>query len=387
MKRLLAFAALLPIAACSGIESLNERAIRTTAAETFTRTDVPGASVLFSPLDASTAARTPHVRGRRHGARFCVGSDRGDEAVATMRALAPDSIVAMQPRPGSSAVPRDFSRALNLAAASVILDNDLDRAEAAVAALRRHAEAGAWVSPTPNWSMASATIEALPPALTAWQILRQTAAASDEDRAAIDAWLASVSAVGDVHPAANHVGSIRAANRLMLGGMLGDQNMIDAGVADWRNQIDAIAADGSFPLEADRGRNALIHTARNIAFLIHGAEIAASMGVDLYGYRSKSGRSLDDAIAFMLDADEDNALIDVHARANRRPGSDAPDFRPGAQNSPWNGAYSGTALYYLNRFPDKPTARKLREKVAMWSRLSADATGGMMSCWVGFDRP
>ena len=96
--------------------------------------------------------------------------------------------------------------------------------------------------------------------------------------------------------------------------------------------------DGSFPLETDRGRKALEHTGRNISLMVYAAQIGLSQGIDLYA-TEVDGKRLDDAIAFLLRADDDNALVDVYAQANRNPGRDVADFAPNAQVTPFTGVF------------------------------------------------
>lgn len=298
--------------------------------------------------------------------------------------LLPQSLAtfAPGPKPEYSKVPRDFGRALNVSAYRVLLDHDMRRAKADIAALRAHADRNAWVPEAQANSAAGAVIEGMGSILPAWQILRQSAAATPEDRAAIDAWLQRTAAYADTHPGENSAGTYRGANDMLLGAMFGDRARFQKGVDQgFMAQLRAMRPDGSFPLEADRGVKALENSSRNVALLVYSAQIGLSEGIDLYATRV-DGKSLDDAIAFLIRASDDNSLVDIYAKDNRNPSADTPPFRPNAQVSPFGGPARGWVKLYTDRFPNSELSRALLARVDLPARVQADTTGGSVSCYV-----
>ena len=298
-------------------------------------------------------------------------------------ALLPQSLAtfAPGPKPEYSKVPRDFGRALNVSAYRVLMDHDMDRARTDVAALRAHADRNAWVPPVQANAAAGAVIEGLGSILPAWQILRQSAAATAEDRAAIDAWLQRAAQYADTHPGENSAGTFRGANDMLLGAMSGDRGRFQKGVEQgFMAQLRAMRPDGSFPLEADRGVKALENSSRNVALMVYSAQIGLSEGIDLYATRV-DGKGLDDAIAFLIRASDDNSLVDIYAKDNRNPSPDTPPFRPNAQVSPFGGPARGWVKLYTDRFPDSELSRALLARVDLPARIQADTTGGSVSCY------
>ena len=171
---------------------------------------------------------------------------------------------------------------------------------------------------------------------------------------------------------------------MLLGLMLGDDARYQKGLASgFYRQIGGMRPDGSFPLEADRGLTALENSNRNIALLVYAAQIAASQGSDLYAARV-DGRGLEDAIGFLLRAADDNAVIDVYARANRNPSQDHPVFAPGRAGDPFgNQAARGWVKLYTERFPASPDRRGAARARRAARRISNDSVGGYVTCYAG----
>lgn len=342
------------------------------------RAAVPHPEALFDVAPRSAALNANDAStGQPRGLPFCPRpKDLVDPAP-----LAAASLGAMDAGAAYSKAPRDFARAVNGSAYRVLLDQDMTRAAQDIALLRAHADHNAWLPKVQEWSAAGAVIEGMGPLLPAWQILRQSKAASAEDRQAIDLWLARLAAYADIHPGENNIGSFRGANDMLLGLMLGDAARYQRGLqTGFERQLGAMRADGSFPMEADRGRTALQNTSRNIALLVYAAEIAASQGQDLWSVRV-NGRGLEDAVGFLLRADADSALIDAYASANRNPSKDYPAFAPGAQVSPWDNSAKGWIKLYTDRFPNSETSRALLAKVELPSRINQDTVGGYVTCY------
>jgi hypothetical protein len=341
---------------------------------------VTGADALFPVARRATELhRNNGATGRFMGTPICPR----ERDLVDYTELLPQSLAtfAPGPKPEYSKVPRDFGRALNVSAYRVLMDHDMTRAQADVAALRAHADRNAWVPGVQANAAAGAVIEGMGSILPAWQILRQTAAATPEDRAAIDAWLQRAAQYADTHPGENSAGAFRGANDMLLGAMSGDQARFQKGVDQgFKAQLRAMRPDGSFPLETDRGVKALENSSRNVALLVYSAQIGLSEGIDLYATRV-DGKSLDDAIAFLIRASDDNALVDVYAKDDRNRSADTPPFRPNAQVSPFGGASRGWVKLYTDRFPDTELSRALLARVELPPRIQADTVAGSVSCY------
>ena len=201
------------------------------------------------------------------------------------------------------------------------------------------------------------------------------------DAVTIDGWLRRLAAYAAIHPGENNIGSFRGANDMLLGLMLGDDALYQQGLrSGFVRQLGAMRADGSFPMEADRGRTALQNTSRNIALLVYAAEIAGSQGQDLWSMRI-NGRGLEDAVGFLLSADADPALVDQYAQANRNPNEKYPVFAPASQVSPWDNSAKGWIKLYTDHFPRSAQSQALLAKVDLPTRINQDTVGGYVTCY------
>lgn len=340
---------------------------------------VEGANALFPVASRSAALHANNgSTGTMMGAPVC---PRERDLVDYGPLLQP-SVAAFPAgaKPEYTRAPRDFGRALNISAFRVLMDHDMARARRDIDALRAHATADAWLPAEPNNSAAGAVIEGMGSVLPAWQILRQTPAATPEDRALIDGWLGRAARYTDAHPGENNAGAFRGANDMLLGAMSGDRARYQKGMEQgFLRQLRAMRPDGSFPLESDRGVKALENSSRNVALLVYAAQIGLSQGVDLYA-TEVDGKSLTDAVNFLIRASDDNALVDVYASADRNPG-DAGPFRPNAQVTPFGNSARGWIKLYTDRFPGTETSRALLARVELPRRIQADTVGGGVTCY------
>lgn len=345
------------------------------------RAAVPNPGALFD-----VAARSDRLRandgktGEARGAPVCPrASDLVDLAPLTGPSLA-----ALRGSADATQAPRDFARALNARAYRLLIDLDMTRAASDIAALRAHADQNAWLGAESKGSSTGSIIDAMGPLVPAWQILRQSAAATDADRAAIDPWLARLAAFAQTAAKDNNGATFRGANAMLLGLMQGNDTLYQQGASTGFNaQLATMRPDGSFPMEVDRGLTALENQSRNIGLLLYSARIAQSRGQDIFG-ATVNGRGIDQAITFLLAAADDNALVDPYARANRNPSRDYPTFRPGAQVDPF--ASSATRAWiklYAARYPGTPLTEALEARVAPARRLGNDIVGGYVTCYDG----
>ena len=95
-----------------------------------------------------------------------------------------------------------------------------------------HAAANAWIPSQNSEPAASAAIEAVGAVLPAWQILRQTSVATDDDRAVVEGWLLRVSRFTNSHPGGNSIGTQRGTNAMLLGLIVGDDTLYREGLEE-----------------------------------------------------------------------------------------------------------------------------------------------------------
>ncbi len=120
-----------------------------------------------------------------------------------------------------------------------------------------------------------------------------------------------------------------------IGVVAKDDELFRYGIARYLDTLEQIAADGSLPLEMARHELALHYQNFTILPLIGIAELAHRQGYDLYARRSRSGRSVHDAVRFLLDALDDPAVVKRHASEPQ----DLHAFKPGRGDLAWMGPY------------------------------------------------
>ena len=261
------------------------------------------------------------------------------------------------------------------------MDLDMARSRRDIDALRAHAAANAWIPAQRSDPAASAAIEAVGAVLPAWQILRQTSVATDDDRAVVEGWLIRVARFTDIHPGGNSIGTQRGTNEMLLGLIVGDDALYQKGLQEgFYAQLRGMRPDGSFPLETDRGRKALEHTGRNISLLVYcraDRPVAGDRSL-----RDRGGRkSLDDAIGLSAPGRRDNALVDVYARANRNPGLGFGDFRAELAGHAVRRLLARLDQALHQRFPNGDCRRRCSARSSSAAACSTDTTGGSVSCY------
>lgn len=280
-------------------------------------------------------------------------------------------------------------------AAAFGLDDDGAR-ETLVAALDGWADAGALTSLERDAANAYYALDRiLLPTLVAWSLVRAEPAVGSRRRERIDRWLRRlVRTRGDLRPAReagdlaarnNHAylaGSVGAA----WGALTGDDEYFRSGIAAYRQAIGDLRADGSLPLETERGARALWYQRHAIASLTVIAEIAAVQGYDLYGFE-RNGRDLHRAVRFLLDAVDEPLLVEGYAAANVKPGA-GDDYRTQDLGFLTRRGqvrhYMAWAETYIGRFPGREESRRLEVLLAgrdaAFRPMLDDYSGGPTTC-------
>lgn len=177
----------------------------------------------------------------------------------------------------------------------------------------------------------------------------------DDPHPRIQAWFAAMAADMRAHWQEQPPQNVVARNNhrywaglaaTVIGIETGDRGLRDWGIASARIGLDQVTAEGALPLEiarAARARHYLLYAA---APLVMTAELAASQGIDLYGYRSGALPRL----ARFATA----ALIDP-ARVTALAGTAPEPFVNG--RGQFNGQYVAWYEFFTRRFPGDPAAR------------------------------
>ena len=144
------------------------------------------------------------------------------------------------------------------------------------------------------------------------------------DRQAIERWLERGVALmdrdnvdGASHSDTNNSRYSRDAVNMAWGVVIGDEARFRAGVERYRQALRQMRADGSFPQETARGPRALTYQNLAVSILISMAEMASRRGLNLYA-ESFEGRTIHQAVGFLLAAERDDAALKVYADAPQR---------------------------------------------------------------------
>lgn len=113
--------------------------------------------------------------------------------------------------------------------------------------------------------------------------------------------------------------------------------------------LDNARPDGSFPAETRRGVSALKYTNMTVGLLVALAEIAQTLDMDLYSYRSPRGVSIHTAVGFLLYAIQDESVIEGYAVENFAPTDPS---KNGRQNRGFLADHLEWMRMYQKRFPD-----------------------------------
>ena len=166
------------------------------------------------------------------------------------------------------------------------------------------------------------------PIVTTWSLLRNDSIVSTADRSLIDSWVGrligfSISEAGTNPPRNNH-GYLAYSIKMAWAIASGNDTAFAEGVETFYIALHQMRSDGSFPAEVARGACALRYQDTAIANLLAIAELAAQQGYDLYSL-TVDGKTIHQAVTFLLDAVDDPAVVAGYAAANG-----VCDFPPGS---------------------------------------------------------
>lgn len=280
---------------------------------------------------------------------------------------------------------------------------DEDAASRAVEALLRWARAGALseiVDAGPDSSNTNSIYSlrrALIATLGAWMDLRH-APAGRAHAEEVERWLAHLVSLQDVTTGGkksrakgeamsnrNNHALLRATVAAQWALLTGRREYADAAEAAARATIALMDADGSLPLEMERGPRALWYQRHAIASLVYIAELLRPFGHDLWRPRP-DGADLHRAIDFLLDA------IDDPRRLAAFTGADADRQDLGFLVPRGNGRhYMAWAELYRARFPERPESMRLLSRLPArgdrgWPLID-DYVGGNATCRVLTEAP
>ena len=162
-------------------------------------------------------------------------------------------------------------------------------------------------------------------------------------------------------PSHNNHHAWRAIGAAATGVLSKDDALFQWGLAVFREEVDQIDSRGAFPLEMKREENSIHYQAFALQPLIPIAEFAARQGLDLYSYRSPSGKTIGDAVRFLTQAVADPGVVKVYTATPQKLLPLAPDF------------YS-FGEFYIRRFPAR--AESVAMLASMTGPTSATRIGG-----------
>ncbi len=340
--------------------------------------------VLFDPVQRHTVLERMNADERT----FLCGppEEEWESFKAITRPRAPGQ------RRGKSAEP--FAMEVMRATAWVVATHDRATVSAVVGVMNRWAKGKALTKLDETTNELYALNRTILPVIVSWSALKDQPGMDREKTGRIERWLGSLMQLRQqMAPSADKITSrnnhhyLDASVDMAWGALRGDQESFDKGVAAYMGALDDMRADGSLPLETERGARALWYQRHAIASLVTIAEMASVQGIDLYG-QDVQGKSLHKAIEFLVRGVNDLSLVLPYAQVNQNSGT-TQDWREQdlsfLEGRGHGRHYMAWAEPYRARFPDRTEARELTALLDRWDPefqpAIDDYSGGNMSCF------
>lgn len=221
---------------------------------------------------------------------------------------------------------------------------------------------------------------------------------SEDEQRDVEQWFASLLSRVDRMPQTRSLPRLHnvtyrnALNQMILGVVSNDTARVNRAIAVYKNAIDGMRTDGSFPNDSQRGGSSLSYQSNATATLVTIAEIAANQNIDLYSYGGN--KTIATAVRFTIDATNDPSLIYDYARSGPNGGElyrDDPNFPASNPSTEWSRiSRAEFGMYWLARFPNSPEATKIRSLPYIQGKLNGRVSpdwdfqwdvGGSASCF------
>jgi poly(beta-D-mannuronate) lyase len=222
-----------------------------------------------------------------------------------------------------------FAWTVMTAAAAAFGHDDPAAREALIGNLRRWARGAALTKLQDGHENTYYSLErTLLPTIVAYSLIRDHSDWQEDEQKEVERWLNRLVRLRGVKRPEDSKGPVSQLNNhrylsdsvdMAWGALRGDDALFQEGIASFLLALSQLRADGSLPLETERGARALWYQRHAIASLVAIAEIAAVQGYDLYGLAA-DGRSLHQAVDFLARALAEPALVVPYAAANEKPG-------------------------------------------------------------------
>jgi len=234
------------------------------------------------------------------------------------------------------------------------------------------------------------------PTIVAYSLVRSDPQWNREEQKQVERWLNRLVRLRGIKRPPETEGPVSLMNNhrylsdavdMAWGALRGNHALFQQGIESFLIALAQMRADGSLPLETERGAKALWYQRQAIASLVTIAEMAAVQGYDLYGL-TVGERSLHRAVDFLARALEQPELVLPYARANQKPGEFANYLvqdrsfmrRRGHQRH-----YMAWLEPYRARFPERDATRALVRLLAQYEArprpMVDDFSGGNMTCF------
>ncbi len=170
---------------------------------------------------------------------------------------------------------------------------------------------------------------------------------------------------------------LRDSVTMAWGAAIGDNALFYTGIDRFRIALEQMRADGSLPLETDRGSQALFYQRHAISSLVAIAELAAAQGYDLYTLTNGAGHDLHHMIRFLVEGIDDPARL--------APYTDEAQYLGFLRRRGHDRHYMAWLEPYRARFPESALARRLTAQVESLGThdpaMLDEYAGGPMSCF------